>query len=532
MSVVYLPPTIALKSNWFNLYLNYSDDSYSSTQGFVKFNGSNVFSPLAKFEVVSANTGTGRVHLRCRANKKFLRRKDSTSVFITPEADEAEEDTAKWGCTLFEAREVEAGNTTLINLFHVQSQYYTNAWDVSGIRSLRLNSVGPNFQGRYNILDLESMVILPKYVAFKGTNGKYLKVGATATSYPTFSSTDKGFSECGFEVITDGHGRAQIMSSHTKKYLRLVKGGNFIMADSTGDTTDLDTKFWPVKFNNGAVALKSLGIDLFCCQYTLPTWGVTDGLRALHASINIDAVLTLEELVHERRIYNTNFDLKNAIIYGETPLTMATANAINNTSKDNTVEFKFTYTESKSTTWTSSHSWMVGISVTASFKVPFIGGGEVTANAEYSGSYEWGETLESEQTVEKTYTATVPANSSINLTAIATQGTCDVRYSYYQRDLLYNGQTVIYQKDDGLCTGINSYNFHIEVTTVKDLGSTAESRTVQKIPLPLLSGPTTPLTSTTSTEQELSEVQFEEWIVQEVPALPLKTNEEGVETIA
>ncbi|KAL6139935.1 hypothetical protein ACLB2K_058236 [Fragaria x ananassa] len=531
MSVVYLPPTIALKSNWFGLYMNYSIDSNAEERGYIRFDGSNVFSPSAKFEVVMANTGTELVHIRCRKNRKFLRRRSTSSLYLSPDGDEPEEDQSKWTCTLFQAQAVEEGNSNKVYLMHVQSQRYATPWDQAGVRSLRLYT-GSGHQGVFDVLDLESMVILPKHAAFKGSNGKYLTVGATATSYPTFSSTDKGHSECGFEVITDGHGRAQIMSSHTKKYLRLVKGGNFIMADSTGDTTDLDTMFWPVKFNNSAVALKSLGIDLFCCQYTLPTWGVTDGLRALHASINIDAVLTLEELVHERRIYNTNFDLENAIIYGETPLTMATANAINNTSEDNTVEFKFTYTESKSTTWTSSHSWMVGISVTASFKVPFIGGGEVTANAEYSGSYEWGETLESEQIVEKTYTATVPANSSINLAAIATQGTCDVRYSYYQRDLLYNGETVTYLKDDGLCTGINSYNFHIEVTTAKDLGSTAESRTVQKIPLPLLSGPTTPLISITSTEQELPVVQFEEWIVQEVPALPLKTNEEGVETIA
>ncbi|XP_004306047.1 PREDICTED: uncharacterized protein LOC101315266 [Fragaria vesca subsp. vesca] len=530
MSVVYLPPTIALKSNWFNLYLNYSDDSYSSTQGFVKFNGSNVFSPLAKFEVVSANTGTGRVHLRCRANKKFLRRKDSTSVFITPEADEAEEDTAKWGCTLFEAREVEAGNTTLINLFHVQSQYYTNAWDVSGIRSLRLNSVGPNFQGRYNILDLESMVILPKHVAFKGKSGDYLRMVEFSNSLqPTFTSTDKGRPGSWFVTSTDGDGRVQIMSFYNNKYLRHNSADNWILADSAGDATDLSTWFWPIKLNSSTLAIKSLNNGKFGQQYT--AGGITYGFRAVNPTTNDWTRFTLEELVLSRRIYNTDFDLKNAIIYGETPLTMANGDATNDTSADNTLAIKLTYRESRSSTWKSSHSWMVGVSVTTSFKIPFIGGTDVTATAEYSGSYEWGETITSENTVETTYTAIVPAYTRVQVRLLATKGNCDVTYSYYQRDLLYNGQTVIYKKDDGLYTGVNSYNFHYEVTTVKTDRSGAdlvETTTVRKIPAPELTGPTIvpiPVTSTTS-------LQLEEEIVQEAVAMPLEANQEGEETLA
>ncbi|PRQ33040.1 putative clostridium epsilon toxin ETX/ mosquitocidal toxin MTX2 [Rosa chinensis] len=98
--------------------------------------------------------------------------------------------------------------------------------------------------------------------------------------------------------------------------------------------------------------------------------------------------MRLEELVLSRKIYNVDFDLKNAITYSETPVTMAIANASNDTSAENTVEFKFAYKDGKSNMWKASHSWMVGLSVSASFKIPFIGGTDVTTSAEYSGSYE------------------------------------------------------------------------------------------------------------------------------------------------
>ncbi|KAL6135457.1 hypothetical protein ACLB2K_067685 [Fragaria x ananassa] len=319
------------------------------------------------------------------------------------------------------------------------------------------------------------------------------------------------------------------MSFYNNKYLRHNSADNWILADSAGDSTDLSTWFWPIKLNSSTLAIKSLNNGKFGQQYT--AGGITYGFIAVNPTTNDWTRFTLEELVLSTRIYNADFDLKNAIIYGETPLTMASGDATNDTSADNTLQIKLTYRESSSSTWKSSHSWMVGVSVTTSFKIPFIGGTDVTATAEYSGSYEWGETITSENTVETTYTAIVPAYTRVQVRLLAIKGNCDVPYSYYQRDLLYNGQTVIYKKDDGLYTGVNSYNFHYEVTTVKTGESGAdlvETPTVQKIAAPELTGPTIvpiPVTSTTS-------LQLEEETVQEAVAMPLEANQEGEETLA
>ncbi|PRQ34746.1 putative aerolysin, Agglutinin domain, aerolysin-like toxin, beta complex domain-containing protein [Rosa chinensis] len=482
MSVL-LPPTIAIKTGWgnANVYMNYNDDSNSQTRGFLKFNGGNVFSPLAKFEVVAANTGIGMVHLRCSHNKKFLRVRAQGGGYISPDADEPEEDQSKWSCTLFQPRPVD-GNPDRVRLFHVQLQKYP-VFDNTYYFWVGYNN--PAQQDILEIIDLESLVILPRHVAFKGHNGKYLgTIELNNQRYLAFDYAAKGRPETWFEVSTDGHGRAQIMSNHTKTFWRNAGTTNWIWSDveSANDLTT-HSNFWPVKVNNNTIALNSSTNNNFCSLIALNS--TTDCLNAAYSSIAPESHLVMEELVLSRSIYNADFDLANAIIYGETPVTMATANASNNTDAENTVEFKFAYVESKSSTWSTSHSWMAGVSVTASFKIPFIGGTEVTATAEYSGSYEWGETITTENTLETTYSVVVLPRTSISVSLVATKGSCDVPYSYYQRDVLYNGKTVVYKKDDGLYTGINSYNFRYEATTLTQARSDTPATLVQKLPDPL-----------------------------------------------
>ncbi|KAL6143692.1 hypothetical protein ACLB2K_054387 [Fragaria x ananassa] len=497
MSIL-LPPTIALRSHAFDTYLSYSNDSDSETHGLLKVNGEIVISRLAKFQVVSATIGTGLVHIRSSHNRKFLRRRIegnlwSGDIYLSPDADEPEEDQSKWSCTLFEPRLFSPGNHVQVRFIHVQTKRYATAMEEvrGGKRFFGLTEVHSSASWIFDVIDLESMVILPKHVAFKGHTGNYLKLVEDAKH--RFISTDEGLPESWYEVDTDRHGRVGIMSREDKKHCFALKR----------------TMHWEP-------------IDLLTAPFT---------------SIAASTHLRLEELVLSRRIYETSFDLANAVIYGETPIIMASASASNNTSADNTVELKFEYKESQSSTWSSSHSWMVGVSLTAEFKVPFIGGTEVTAETQFSGSYDWGTTITSETTLGTTYTATVPAYSSIIVSLLATKGTCDVSFSYYQRDVLYDGSTEIFRKDDGLFTGINTYKFHYVVTTTKQ--SSESTTRVERFPDPLID-PTVeenlPLPelcgSTTTLELELSLLHVEEKTIQDAATLPLETNQEVGESLA
>ena len=109
---------------------------------------------------------------------------------------------------------------------------------------------------------------------------------------------------------------------------------------SANADTHLRGRFWPVKVDGYTVALKNIQRNRFCSQQS------DHSLSVDQIGITEMSRLTLEELVLSRRIYNMDFDFANAIIYGETPVTMATANSSNNTATDNTVEFRFAHTES------------------------------------------------------------------------------------------------------------------------------------------------------------------------------------------
>lgn len=199
MSFIFLPPTIVLNSSQFNFYLNYSSDSDSDseTYGNLKFIGENVFSRLAKFEVLASNTGTGLVHIRSAHNKKFLRMVRSQSSYLSPDADEPEEDQSAWSCTLFEPKVAVEGNPNKVHLIHVQSRQYATPWDLTGspdrkVLSLQRQNSWIDTQNILDVIDVESLVIFPRHVALRGHTDNYCTIDLPSARELRFSSTDKG----------------------------------------------------------------------------------------------------------------------------------------------------------------------------------------------------------------------------------------------------------------------------------------------------------------------------------------------------
>ncbi|KAG5547082.1 hypothetical protein RHGRI_012946 [Rhododendron griersonianum] len=222
-------------------------------------------------------------------------------------------------------------------------------------------------------------------------------------------------------------------------------------------TTNLDTLFYPVKVGDNVVALHNLGNNKFCKRLT--TEGKTDCLNAGVDTISKEARLVVEELVVSREIYNVNFHLLDARIYNQSIVTMVTKTDTNDTQESNTATLKFLRNETKSSTWTGTVSFKLGVKTEIQTGIPFIVEGKVEVSAEFTGSYQWGETVSTENQVETEYTFSVPPMSKVTVSLLATQGSCDVPYSYTQRDTLMNGEQVIHNFDDGVYTGINSFNF-------------------------------------------------------------------------
>ena len=110
-TVVQLPKFVALKGMNNSKYLSLTTKNDPRLPaGFLQFEGEEVASPLAKFEMEMAKSENGLVHIRCCNNNKYLARENTTictchynnPYLIVAAADKPEEDEYKISCTLFE----------------------------------------------------------------------------------------------------------------------------------------------------------------------------------------------------------------------------------------------------------------------------------------------------------------------------------------------------------------------------------------------------------------------------------------------
>ena len=124
---------------------------------------------------------------------------------------------------------------------------------------------------------------------------------------------------------------------------------------------------------------------------------------------------------------------------------------------------KLAYVETRTSTWGASVSLKLGVKTSVEVSsIPLIVNGQMEISAEFSGTYQWGETQTWTSTVETAYTAVVPPMTKVKVRLLATKGTCSVPFRYTQRDILTDGEAVIESMEDGVYSGINCFNFRFE----------------------------------------------------------------------
>ncbi|CAA3023403.1 uncharacterized protein LOC111384706 [Olea europaea var. sylvestris] len=474
-SSVRLPRYVVLQSQYNSKYLSYINDN-TQLHGFLRFSGKQAVSPYAKYEVERAKSSanTGLVHIRCSYNNKYWRKQSENSLWIAALADESNENHSDWSCTLFEPVYVNGQDATQgVRFRSVQNKHYACLWRAAEPYSscLYAGSESPNNElcDVCTIIDWETLLVLPKHVAFKGDNGKYLTAAFQERhQYLQFSSDDIGAPGVGNEVFITSNGSVVIKSDYYGKFWR--RSPNWIWADTDLNITDPssidntkvsnDLLFWPIKLGDKEVALRNLGNNYFCKRLT--TEGKESCLNAGVSTISKEARLEVSEIVVSRDIYNVDYRLLDSRIYNQTAITMATGNAINDSQEPNTVDLKLSYVETKTTTWNAGVSLKLGAKITFETGIPQIIDGKVELSGEFTGTYTWGKAETTTQTLETTYKVAVPARTRVRVSMLATKGSCNVPFSYTQRDTLTNGQQVPYYMDDGVYTGFNSYNFKYE----------------------------------------------------------------------
>lgn len=419
-----------------------------------------IWGPGVKFaaEPSSKSSGMELVHIRsCYNNKYWV--VDDNNLVIRAIADKPVEDTNDPGCTLFSVSSATPGGFAF-GLLNYEKMYlnYDDNW------GLALSS----FAQHYQVVDWETLVILPTQVSFKSEelDGNYLcsRVIDRNYNYHRFESgLDVGDPLVAHELFPTPDGNYRIKNLHFGKFWR--RSPNWIWADAEQNNNSRDTLFSFVKISDGVFALRNLGNNYFCGGLT--TEGKTDCLNAQYPSISRQARLIVEERVLQRKITNIQYRLSNSRIYDEQIQEVSHAFATNNSADQETsITLNHSSTDSKTSTWTNSVSVTIGVTLKFKASAPFIAEGGIETSTEVGYAHEWGVAETTEITREVSYLVVVPPLTKMKVSLMSTRGACDVPFSYTQHDLRTNGEWVTTLKDDGVFTGINSYNFYFESSEV------------------------------------------------------------------
>ncbi|XP_047957789.1 uncharacterized protein LOC125203481 [Salvia hispanica] len=186
-----------------------------------------MFSLLVKVEVERAKSHDKYVHLRFCYNNKYWQKKENDNSIVAV-SNKPEEDITKPSCTLFEPS----------LMYFVR--YFTHAQ--TGWRVMMNNSTGAfylddnSFGAALRFVDWETLVKLPKHVAFLGDNGKYLKAygGHDGINYLQFGSDDPNDVLSGHQVSLMRDGHVRIKSDLWGSFWR--RASDWIQVDSDEPT--------------------------------------------------------------------------------------------------------------------------------------------------------------------------------------------------------------------------------------------------------------------------------------------------------
>lgn len=479
-----LPNFIFLKSNAHNKFLRYSKKDNSSN------NNNNAFLLLSdqsekanqsgkiefqcfKFEVEKSKTVEGLVHIRTCYNNKYWARKSADADSIVAEANEPEEDQSKWSCTLFkpifleaETDDVDSGEQKM-RLLHV-GQRYIGTSSKSSAQYLKLvvaESVdsSDDFASVFTVKDATSVAILPEYVVFMGPDGKYL----AATSGGLLEFMASGIAEAGVaQRISYNEGvETQTMSIFDHATGRAWHHTVFPAGDNLFYVL-AQTPIWPlsaVKVGN-YIALKSTTLNRFANSMARSNAAAILGVSA--TTISDDAMLRVGEPVRIREITDATYDLDDSRIYNTSNVEKYTDSRSNYTSIQQSGTFEVEYKVIQTMTWNQEVTVSLGIAVSWSAGIPFVGEFGLDISYDRSETWEWGESRTEEKTIKYTQTIAIPPGKKVSMKVVAMKAYCDVPFTCKVRDLMTDGTLREYTKTDGLYVGSNEFQFNTEITEV------------------------------------------------------------------
>lgn len=160
-----------------------------------------------------------------------------------------------------------------------------------------------------------------------------------------------------------------------------------------------------------------------------------------------------------------------ARIFDERAVIAGTGSAVNDTQRESVYTIRVSYEDTSSYSFSNSLSIMAGVTTTIQTGFARIFEGKIEVTAAVTSSLEWDRTTTETKVAEASYQVVVPAMSRVRVDYVATRGTCNVPFSYTQRDRRSSdGSFLTSTHVDGVYTGVNYYSFHFQQPVVTRLG--------------------------------------------------------------
>ncbi|XP_021731754.1 uncharacterized protein LOC110698602 [Chenopodium quinoa] len=268
-----VPATVVcLKSAYNSKFLRYRNDIDSQTYGLLEFAGDEVMDQYAHFEIEQSKTYDGLVHLKSRYNNKYFVRWSPSHNWISASAHNIDENQSNWSCTLFKPIYLsDDDGTQKMRLMHVQLGHYASLWkDEASFDSCLNAGSNETNEDSYDVFTLVNLFNIPKHVALKGDNGKYLgAVSVRGVWYLQFSFDNHDDAMVAHEVFEAPDGTLCIKSSHVGMFWRLAND-DYIVVDANypRGSSNTGAMFRAVVRDVNAIALLNMSKTWFCKRYT------------------------------------------------------------------------------------------------------------------------------------------------------------------------------------------------------------------------------------------------------------------------
>ncbi|KAI3945164.1 hypothetical protein MKW92_028361 [Papaver armeniacum] len=453
-----LPKYVIIQSNINDHYVHLYTEN-PSVPNALRYTGAYSFDLDTRFEVVPATTGTGLIHIRSFQNNKYWGNFGTGNNWVAAMVDKPEENQSDTHCTLFQPVFVNSDNNRIIKLRHVGTGSYVRMFHGDDDHYFHALCLGPDkYNDACTLIDWESVVVLPDLIRIKGVNiGNHLK--AFEDGFMDFNNQVDDTSLFDFEVTPSRDGGIRLKSARFGKCWTAMDTSDWVLLDQNS-FHDTNTVFFPTIIGGNRIIMRCMKNGHFCNRHSAD--GKNNCLATLNSWPDDWSHMDIEEPVISRRINNVIYHLTDARLYNENTVALITDYSSNKTKNPLVSELNLKTTVSNSTSWSTSVTLSLGVKMTVTAGVPDIASGTLEISGEVTKYAEWGGTETKTDEVGNVKTITVAPMTRVKVSMIATRVSYDIPFSYTQHDVLKDGSTKITEKNDGLFTGHNGYNYRYE----------------------------------------------------------------------